>query len=237
MDSGSTQSEKVLYRDQFAKVTPTWFTNQTPIHSHRTVNRPGFFQLVVPPAVEKTSYAISTMMRLSFVERVDPPLRSLILFFFCLALVFFSSLYLIKDVLPTAVAGALLAVSLFVFGWSTWYTFLKKPVYQIKAFFVDGTVVNIRRQRQEQAYGLYRALDDAKSGFVSSELQSDEQGDQSDDVADDDDEEEDDYAAADTDDDHYSPVADDEIGLRETALQRRMHRLKAVFAIMSRSRN
>lgn len=188
MDSGNARSEEVLYRDQFAKVSPTWLTH------------------------EATSYAISTLIRVTFVERVSPPIRSLLLFFLTLGLVFFSYIYLITDVVPAAVAGVLLVISIILFISAIWYTFVKRPLYLIKAVFIDGTEINIVRQKHEQAHGLYRAIDLAKSRQTNSE------------------DEFEDYVPVDT-----AEISEVEQFVRKRAAQKKRRRLGSLLAYLSRS--
>ncbi|MBX2878804.1 MAG: hypothetical protein KTR32_02670 [Granulosicoccus sp.] len=130
---------EILYKDDLASVSRYWLTN------------------------EATSYAIRTLVRLTFIERKPPPIRTLLLFLIALTLLFFSGLYLVRETLPAALAWLLILLSLFLLLHVCWIAFLKKPLFLIKAVFIDGQEVKIIRRNPTHARGMYEAINKAMS--------------------------------------------------------------------------
>lgn len=134
MDTGAMVKDDVFYKDEEAQVSRIWLTN------------------------EATSYAIRSLTRVTFKEDRSPPIPSLLLFFFCLSIVFICCVYLYRNVVPATSAWLLLILSILVWLCSIWYAFLKKPTYLIEAVFLDGAVVRIIRRKAHQGRGLHEAI-------------------------------------------------------------------------------
>ncbi|MFK7891388.1 MAG: DUF6232 family protein [Granulosicoccus sp.] len=134
MDRGVAGTDEVLYKDEEAQVSRIWLTS------------------------EATSYAIRSLTRVTFKEDKSPPIPSLLLFFFCLSIVFICCVYLYRNVVPPISAWLLIIISVVFWLGSIWYAFLKKPTYLIEAAFLDGAVVRIIRRKAHQGRGLHEAI-------------------------------------------------------------------------------
>lgn len=137
MSSSTIGGDEEFYRDDLAKVSRLWLTDET------------------------TSYAIRTLTKLNLREQRSPPITTTALFFVCLGLTFFTVVYLVRGTVPLVLAWLLISMSLLLLMGSAWFAFIKKPIYLIEAVFLDGSVVKIARRKQQQALGMHSAINKA----------------------------------------------------------------------------